>query len=71
MATRKRSEYEVMEAQVRRLLKKQDAVIAELNAVMAGDLKPGIAPGLYDMRMSANSGRVWLLGLLDSMKQMR
>lgn len=71
MATRKRNEHEVMAGEVRRLLKAQDAVITQLDQFLSRDLEPGLAPGLYDMRISASSGRVWLLGLLDSLKQMR
>lgn len=71
MAPRKQTESEVMVGEVRRLLKAQESVITQLDRVLSQDLKPGLAPGLYDMRISASSSRVWLLGLLDSMKQMR
>lgn len=71
MATRKQAQSEVMAGQVRRLLKRQEAVISDLDQVLSRELQPGLTAGLLDMRISANSSRVWLLGLLDSMKQMR
>ena len=71
MATRKQAQSEVMAGEVRRLLKRQEAVIADLDQVLSRELQPGLAPSFYDMRINANSSRVWLLGLLDSMKQMR
>ena len=71
MRSRKQTKSEVMAGEVRRLLKAQDAVMTQLDQLLSRDLEPGLAPGLYDMRISASSSRVWLLGLLDSMKQMR
>lgn len=71
MRVRKQTKNEVMAGEVRRLLKAQDAVMTQLDQLLSRDLEPGLAPGLYDMRISASSSRVWLLGLLDSMKQMR
>ena len=71
MATRKQAQSEVMAGEVRRLPKRQEAFIADLDQVLSRELQPGLAPGFYDMRINANSSRVWLLGLLDSMKQMR
>jgi len=67
MTVRKRNDREVMAALVMGLNKRNDELIRALDALLALNFdKPGIASGLYDMRLTAGSSRVWLLGLLDS-----